>query len=92
MWNNILIPIISTVLTSGILTYFIQRYIDGDFNKKLAEYNDSLNRTLEIHKAKLGIALNKQSKLHEKRLEIVSEIFSLLTDMNFAMLDFNRLF
>lgn len=77
---------------SGLIAFIIRGFINKYFEKKtnLFElelnnksdlYKSELEKQLLKHQSDLDIHLTKASKYHEKRLEIISEIYQLIVDV-----------
>jgi hypothetical protein len=49
---------------------------------KSSEFKTGLEKELEIYKSELSIAHHKQEKLHEKRLDVLTELFKRLVVLN----------
>lgn len=58
---------------------------EKELNIKSKEYQAELNSNLETHKAKLNIEHTQYLKLHEKRLEVMTEIYKRLAELDRTM-------
>ncbi len=80
----------------GIAATAIKVVLDNSSTRKLEKYKQelsfstkeyelSLNSNFEKYKSEITLFLNKQNKLHEKRLVIIDEIYVLLVNLHSAM-------
>ncbi len=90
-WTKILSEIGIVGVISGLIVWLIkqlgQRYIDKGakaYELKLQNKSDlykaELNQSLEKYKSEIAFLSQKAFKLHDKRLERVEKLYSLLTD------------
>jgi hypothetical protein len=88
--------IFGSTLISGLIVWLIKslgkHFLDKSFsayNKQLDikadGYRLGLEKSLESHKSNLHLLYAKASKLHDKRLEILAELYNLLVTMDFRM-------
>lgn len=95
MFETILSAFIEVVIF-GIAAYFIKSLIDNSTSRKLETYKSSLDKdirqfqsnleqSLNEHKTMLEILTYKYSKYHDKRLEVISSVYSKLADLHFFM-------
>lgn len=84
------------VVIFGIAAYFIKSLIDNSTSHKLEAYRSSLDKdnlqfqsrlehSLDEHRTMLERITYKYSKYHDKRLEVISSVFSKLADLHFYM-------
>tara|TARA_R110001583_G_C5475656_1_gene393267 strand:- start:53 stop:685 length:633 start_codon:yes stop_codon:yes gene_type:complete len=77
---------------SGLLAFLIRGFINKYFEKRTQLFELELNNKSDLYKSELekqllkqkselDIHLTKASKFHEKRLEIISEIYQLIVDV-----------
>jgi hypothetical protein len=64
----------------GALTYLLQSLGKKFMDQNLEIHKMQLNHQLESHKAELELANLKQSKLHEKRIQTIQELYEKLTE------------
>jgi len=69
-----LIKIASDLGIFAIAAFFIQKLIEKSANKRLEEF-----------KSTLSVLQSKQTSLHNKRLEIIEELYSKLVELNNSM-------
>tara|TARA_B100000787_G_scaffold72483_1_gene53326 strand:+ start:253 stop:828 length:576 start_codon:yes stop_codon:yes gene_type:complete len=69
-----LIKIGSEIGIFAIAAFFIQKLIEKSANKRLEEF-----------KSTLALLQSKQTSLHNKRLEIIEELYNKLVELNSAM-------
>jgi len=72
--------IVSTVIGLLVKYFFDKRFkfLEQELLIKSSEFKLGLEKNLEKHKSELSILHHKKEKLHEKRLEVLSELFKLL--------------
>ncbi|MFA4851565.1 MAG: hypothetical protein WC868_10310 [Bacteroidales bacterium] len=87
-WINLLqtLGIFTIISTSAslLIGYFINRkYKSYEFelDKKVKEFESQLSFALESHKTTLEQLYYKTSKLHDKRIEIISELYSKISEL-----------
>lgn len=84
------------VVIFGIAAYFIKSLIDNSTTRKIEAYKSSLDKDmrqfqsnleqkLNEHKTMLEMITYKYSKYHDKRLEVLSSVYSKLADLHFFM-------
>ncbi|MCC5922465.1 MAG: hypothetical protein JJT77_01665 [Crocinitomicaceae bacterium] len=64
----------------GALTYLIKTLGKHFMNQNLEIHKMQLNQQLESHKAELELINVKQSRLHDKRIETIQELYEKLTE------------
>ncbi len=80
----------------GISAAIIKTLVDSSANRKLEKYKQTLtfstkefelklNSSLEKYKSDISLHLNRQNKLHEKRLLVIDEMYKLLVTLDSAM-------
>lgn len=90
-WNKILTDIGIVGIISGLLVWLIkqlgQLFIDKnlslykqDLQNKSDLYKSELNQVFEKYKAELAFLSQKAFKLHDRRLEKIDKLYSLLSD------------
>lgn len=96
-WTEILSNVGVFGLITGAISWLVkalgQNIIDRRFTAfekeldiKSQEYQAALNADLESHKAKLNIEHTQYLKLHEKRLEIMTELYQRISTLDSAMI------
>jgi hypothetical protein len=73
IWPSI-IDLLSNVGIFGIGAYFIQKQIDKSSEKRLEEF-----------KSTLGLILNNEKALHNKRLLIIEDLYERLVELDFCL-------
>lgn len=81
-WQDIFKEIGIIGIIAGLLTWLIKELGMNIINKNLKDYEQSLNQKSELFKKELSLIAQKANKLHEKRIERIEEIYSLLTDFH----------
>lgn len=95
-WGQILSDLGVFGLVVGGITWLLkvlgQHFMDKRFKAyekeldiKSQEYQAKLDTNLESHKAELNIQHTQYLKLHEKRLEIVAELYGKLSELDMEM-------
>lgn len=69
-----IIKILTDLGIFGIAAFFIQKIIENSANKRLEEF-----------KSTLSIIQTKQTSLHQKRLEIIENLYAKLVELNNSM-------
>lgn len=64
----------------GALTYLIKTLGKHFMNQNLEIHKMQLNQRLESHKSELELINVKQSRLHDKRIETIQELYEKLTE------------
>lgn len=81
---------------SATITYLIQRlsqyFIDKRFKAyelelqyKSERYKHSLDLSLEVHKSDLNLLFEKSTKLHDRRLTLITKLYKHLVNLQYAM-------
>lgn len=102
MWET-LFQSAANVLIFGIAASFIKSIIDKSTNKKIESFKSDLEKELKLFQNKLELDLSehrshlemltfKNSKFHEKRLNILTELYAKLSDLNIYMHDLTAIF
>lgn len=68
-------------LSLHLLNRDIKKY-ELEINQETEKFKNELNLSLEKHKSELNLIYTKASKLHDKRLDHIAEIYSLLTEFH----------
>lgn len=79
----------------GIINLFLNRNIESfknEINKEAEKNTHSLNLSLESFRSDLSLTLVKQSKLHENRLGIISELYGKIVTLHQKMAKMTQLF
>ena len=95
-WDEIVKSVGLVSIVSGLVVWLIkqlgQHFIDRKFKAyelelkyKSNDYAHQLEKSLEDHRSKLSLVFTKASKLHDRRLEIISELYKKLVLLNQAM-------
>lgn len=91
--NNVGQTTFNFIVTSGLIYWLLQTTINLYLNKrfesykvelqtKSQEYKLGLDKTLEEHKSILNLSNLKQGKLHDLRLNIISDLYQKLVILN----------
>lgn len=84
-WELILKDVGSVGVVAGLITWLIKQLGQNLINKDLKVYELELNKKAELYKQELSFLSQKANKLHDKRIERIEEIYSLLTDFHSDM-------
>ena len=74
-------------LISGCITILIRGFIGKYFDKKTELYKSELQKDLQQYKNDLDIHLTKVSKFHEKRLDVISELYKKISTLRITLAD-----
>ncbi len=79
-WESVLKEIGIVGVIAGLITWLIKQLGQSYIDKNLKAYEKQLDNQSERFKQELAFISQKASKLHDKRIERIEEIYSLLTD------------
>ncbi|MFN5170719.1 MAG: hypothetical protein ACK5DD_13940 [Cyclobacteriaceae bacterium] len=65
---------------------------EKELDLKADIYKTELDKDLELYKKDLNLDLTKREKLHERRLDILGELYTKLVDLDFAMMELVQIF
>mgnify|MGYP000843947090 CR=1 FL=1 len=82
-WSKLIENIVNTAVFSTAATLLIGYFI----NKKFKAYEVELQNNAETHKKYLEELYYKASKLHDKRLKIISSLYGNIVELDLAMKD-----
>jgi predicted PurR-regulated permease PerM len=79
-------------IIGGLIAFIIRSFINKYFDKRIKEFELDLSNKAELYKAELekesqkykselDIHFSKVSRFHEKRLEIISELYNKVVDL-----------
>lgn len=60
---------------------------EKELDLKADLYKAGLDKDLELYKKELNLDLTKRERLHEKRIEILGELYKRIVDLDFAMME-----
>lgn len=81
-WEEILKQIGFVGIIAGFITWLVKELGQSYLNKNLESYKLNLNQKSEQFKKDLELIAQKANKLHEKRIDRIEQIYSLLTDFH----------
>jgi len=95
-WTSIFKEIGIVGVIGGLITWLIKQLGQREIDKGLKQYElelsnksdlfkQELNISFEKYKAEINLVSEKANKLHDKRIERIEEIYSLLTDFHSEM-------
>lgn len=92
-WDSIVKDLGIVTIIAGLITWLIQKLgenliVKGQKNYELKLNNESekfkseLNQSLERYKSELNLIFEKSSKLHDKRIERIEELYYMINDFH----------
>lgn len=95
-WEEIFKSLGFVSIISGLVVWLIKqlgehfinrrfKVYEQELNIKSDDYKHKLDKLMENHKSELSIVYAKASKLHDRRLEIISELYSKLVELDEEM-------
>lgn len=75
--------------------YFISKRFksfEKELDLKAEMYKAELDKDLESYKKDLNLDLTKRERLHQRRLDILGELYKLIVDLDFAMAELTAVF
>lgn len=68
----------STAIAYGIFMLLGKKWIEEKFSQRLEAYKHAQEKELEYYRSQINILFSRVSKVHEKEMEVLPEIWSLL--------------
>ncbi|WP_341900744.1 hypothetical protein [Fluviicola taffensis] len=81
-WETVLKEIGFVGIIGTLITWLIKQLGQNYLDKNLRSYELELTNRAELYKHELSLISQKASKLHEKRIERIEEIYSLLSNFH----------
>ncbi|MVO07768.1 hypothetical protein GOQ30_01155 [Flavobacterium sp. TP390] len=81
-WELILKELGLLTIISGLITWLIKQLGQNLINKDLKTYELELNKKAELYKQELFLISQKASKLHDKRIDRIEELYYMLNDFH----------
>ena len=93
-WIGIIVVWISSVAaaTFAIFRFFLEKWIETKFSERLEEYKHKLNKEIEELKFKINTVFNRLTKIHDKKLEILPQSWTLLQEAIGIVADFTSIY
>lgn len=82
MWWEPVIQSLANVFIFGLAAYYIQNLINKSATNQINQYKSELDTKLAEHKSNLERMTFKYSKFHEKRLDVLSNLYSNLAELH----------
>ncbi len=79
-WTKILTDIGIVGIISGLIVWLIKQLGQKFIEKNISLYKQELQNKSDLYKTELAFLSQKAFKLHDKRLEKIDELYSLLSD------------
>lgn len=79
------------VIVPSIIYYLSKKTIDHSFKNKELEFDKQTRFLIENYKNTLHLFSYKENKLHDKRIEVIAELYGKLVSLQFEMNDLTRL-